>query len=124
MTNTDLIARLRGILITAVRANYAVLGPTPIITANETIRDSAAALTAAQERISVLERHLPAWIEVLASLAETYAAMVAADNPAGPGLRHPAEQRRYDNDMMEWDAAQTVLAEMRSALAKAKGEDG
>lgn len=37
----DLVKRLRGICISAVRANYAVLGASPLITSNETVQAAA-----------------------------------------------------------------------------------
>ncbi|WGR61434.1 hypothetical protein E3U26_12320 [Paracoccus ferrooxidans] len=45
----ELVTKLRGICVSAIRANYAVLGASPLITANEAIHEAADIITAQAE---------------------------------------------------------------------------
>lgn len=54
----ELVARLRGTCISAIRANYAVLGPTPLITANEAVQFAAAQIEADGREIERLRAKL------------------------------------------------------------------
>lgn len=45
----ELVTKLRGICVSAIRANYAVLGASPLITANEAIQEAADLITAQAE---------------------------------------------------------------------------
>lgn len=63
----ELVTKLRGICVSAIRANYAVLGASPLITANEAIQEAADLITALAERNRALEGALTR-IENLASL--------------------------------------------------------
>ena len=70
---------------------------------------------------------LRAWAEVVASLAEAYKAEIEARYPIINGRmdqRHPLEQRRYDRDMIDHDAALVVVSEIRAALSASPITEG
>lgn len=51
----ELVTKLRGICVSAIRANYAVLGAAPLITANETIQEAADLITELDQALEYAE---------------------------------------------------------------------
>ena len=76
----ELVTKLRGICVSAIRANYAVLGASPLITANEAIQEAADLIATQAEE----NRRLRGVLEKIASTGRCeFAAVRAALSSTG-----------------------------------------